>query len=177
MSRIAEDAMKQFQGVESAMEADLGKSLTSVLYLYEPHLRAKDITVDSRLYPDARMVVYPDSMKQVFSNLLLNAIDAMPRGGHLHARICKAREWSGSGRTGIRISIADNGHGIPPESLQKVWQPFFTTKGSAGNGMGLAVVREIVARRSGVLKIRSSVTPGRSGSVFSLFIPSQMGSA
>jgi len=177
ISRIAEDAMKQFHRVESAVEADLVEILTSVLYLYQPHLRAKNITVHSHPCPDARLVVYPESMKQVFSNLLLNAIDALSKGGKLHARICKAREWSDSGRLGIRVSIADNGQGIPPENLQKIRQAFFTTKGSAGNGMGLAVVQEIVVRHSGVLKIRSSISPGRSGSVFCIFIPSHIGRA
>jgi signal transduction histidine kinase len=110
-------------------------------------------------------------MRQVFSNLLLNAIDAMPQGGKLRAKISKTREWSGQGRSGLRITFADTGVGIPADILSRICEPYFTTKGTNGNGMGLAIVQEVVAQHQGRLKVRSSTRSGKSGSVFSIFIP------
>jgi signal transduction histidine kinase len=73
-------------------------------------------------------------MRQVFSNLLLNAVDAMPKGGKICAKISRAKEWSGQERSGVRITIADTGVGIPANILSRVREPFFTTKGAYGNG-------------------------------------------
>jgi signal transduction histidine kinase len=114
-------------------------------------------------------------MRQLFNNLVLNAIDAMPNGGRLRAQVASAHEWLGWKRTGLRITIADNGTGIAPEVLQRVKEPFFTTKGASGNGMGLAVVQEIITQHSGVFKIRSCVIPGRTGTVITIFIPTSVG--
>jgi signal transduction histidine kinase len=110
-------------------------------------------------------------MRQVFSNLLLNAVDAMPDGGTLCAKISKTHEWCGQERKGLRITIADTGSGIPTDILSRVREPFFTTKGAFGNGMGLAVVHDIVTQHDGYMKIRSSTKEGKSGSVFNIFIP------
>jgi signal transduction histidine kinase len=128
--------------------------------------------VAQRYCENAMLVVYPELMRQVLNNLLLNAIDAMPNGGSLRTQVASAHEWFGWKRTGLRITIADNGTGIAPEALQRVGEPFFTTKGAAGNGMGLAVVQEIISQHSGVFKIRSCVIPGRTGTVMTMFIPS-----
>ena len=112
-------------------------------------------------------------MRQVFSNLLLNAIDAMPKGGKIIAKISKTQEWCGQKRSGVRITIADTGTGIAADILSRVREPFFSTKGAYGNGMGLAVVQEIVAHHQGRMTIRSSTRSGKSGSIFSIFIPAK----
>ena len=87
-----------------------------------------------------------------------------------------AHEWLGWKRTGLRITIADNGTGIAPKVFHRLKEPFFTTKGAAGNGMGLAVVQEIIIQNSGIFKIRSCVIPGRTGTVMTMFLPSAVGS-
>lgn len=89
----------------------------------------------------------------------------------MHARVSKAREWSGLNRHGLRVTFADNGCGISPEDLPRITEAFFTTKGLAGSGLGLALVKETVAQCQGVLRVRSSTRPGRSGSVFAIFLP------
>ena len=132
-------------------------------------------TVTGSMYqPEIPMRQQPSSTREpasLFSNLLLNAVDAMPEGGTLYAKISKTREWRGQERGGLRITIADTGIGIPAEILSRIREPYFTTKGASGNGMGLAVVYEIVTQHDGHMKIRSSTKEGKSGSVFSIFIP------
>ena len=172
ISHIAQAAMKQFRSQERAIEADVAELLASVLELHSAKLKSTEISVAQRYCDNARLVVYPELMRQVFNNLLRNAIDAMPNGGRLRAQVASAHEWLGWKRTGLRITIADNGTGIAPEVLQRVREPFFTTKGTAGNGMGLAVVQEIITQHSGVFKIRSCAIPGRAGTVMTVFIPS-----
>ena len=107
----------------------------------------------------------------MFSNLLLNAADAMPNGGKIHTKISKAHEWTGQHRRGLRVTFGDDGCGIATDALQKILEPFFTTKGASGNGIGLSLVRDTVQKHDGGLRVRSCTKPGRNGSVFSIFLP------
>jgi len=109
-------------------------------------------------------------LREVFSNLLLNAQAAMPKGGNLKARVSATHEWSGQGRQGVRVTVADNGSGIPSTVLPRIFQPFFTTK-SDGNGMGLSLVKDIVHKHHGWMRVRSSTRVGHSGTVFAIFLP------
>ena len=108
----------------------------------------------------------------MFSNLLLNAADAMPNGGRLYVRASGyTQEWVGAAEAGLRVTIADNGCGIAAENLHRIFEPFFTTKGSGGSGLGLSLVSDVVQKHGGWLRVRSSTREGRSGSVFSMFLP------
>ena len=101
---------------------------------------------------------------QVISNLILNAVDASPNGGILRLRVRKVQ-----GK--VRFSIADNGHGIPTEYSRDIFQPFFTTKQENGTGLGLAISKRIIERHNGVIRMRSSVRPGKSGTIFHISLP------
>ena len=71
----------------------------------------------------------------------------------------------------VRLTIADNGHGIPTENYEKIFQPFFTTKSGRGTGLGLALSKRIVDRYRGKIRLRSSVRPGKRGTIFRISIP------
>lgn len=174
VSRIAQGAMKQLQKRELATPTDVHEVLKSVLDLFETQFESKHIEIENECEGDGKLIVRPEQMRQVFSNLILNAIDAMPDGGRLHARVSRGKEWAGSRRNGLRVTIADTGSGIFPEDLSRIKEPFFTTKGSDGNGMGLSVVQEIVDQHAGIIKIRSSVKAGKSGTVLSIFLPTDV---
>jgi two-component system CheB/CheR fusion protein len=107
----------------------------------------------------------------MFTNLLLNAADAMPAGGKMQARVSNAHESGGQRRRGLRLILADNGKGIAAKDLPRILDPFFSTKGAAGNGIGLSLVNNTVQKHHGVLRVRSSTKPGRSGTVFVIFLP------
>ena len=92
--------------------------------------------------------------------------------GTITLRVSDSREWSNRRRRGVRVVIADNGRGIPPEQLPTIFEPFFTTKGERGTGLGLWVTRGIVHKYEGSLRVHSRVQPGSSGTCFSVFFPS-----
>jgi signal transduction histidine kinase len=100
-----------------------------------------------------------------------NAAEATPDGGTIHAKVSATREWTGAGRRGLRVTFADNGCGIAAENLLKIGEPFYTTKGSRGTGLGLSLVSQVVKRHGGELRVRSSTRPSRSGSIFTIFFP------
>src|SRR5208337_567763 len=119
--------------------------------------RASKISVNTHLC-SALPLVYanPGKLQQVIMNLIMNARDAMPRGGEL--TIATACEDSS-----VRVEVSDNGVGISPEHLSKVFDPFFTTKSTArGTGLGLAVTYGIIREHLGKIEVQSAVGRGTS---------------
>jgi signal transduction histidine kinase len=123
------------------------------------------VRTDLRPLPDA--VIAADQIRQVLSNLIINAKDAMPEGGRL---ILRTRHISGRAdlRGWVRILIADTGTGIPPEMLHTIFEPFVTNKGEKGTGLGLWIVKGIVENHTGRLSVRSR--QGK-GTVFRIDLP------
>ncbi|HEY1526837.1 MAG TPA: HAMP domain-containing sensor histidine kinase [Candidatus Angelobacter sp.] len=152
-------------------DIDVPELLGSVLNFYRSRFAAQRISVHTRYGAAAHLSGYPHPLRQMCANLLLNAADAMPSGGKMYARIAPAHEWKGDHRNGLRLTFADTGSGIAAKTLARMWGPFFTTKGSAGNGIGLSLVKNTVQKHHGVLRVRSSTRFGHSGTVFSIFLP------
>ena len=107
------------------------------------------------------VLAQPDEMVSALVNLVINAIDAMPEGGEIHLR-------TGEERGGAWIEVSDNGPGMPPEVEQHVFEPFFSTKGAEGTGLGLAMVYACVVRYSGTIALKTA--PGE-GATFRLWFP------
>ncbi len=148
--------------------------LEEVLTLYGPKIADKNIRVIRQYESSEDVFAFPGEIRQVFSNLITNAIEANGRNGKIILRIRSARQWSDEGVRGLSITVADNGSGIPVEAQRRLGEPFFTTKGQAGTGLGLWVTRSILSRYGGSLQVRSSVSQDRHGTVFSVFIPTNM---
>jgi two-component system CheB/CheR fusion protein len=170
ISRISHAAMNELRGTDPE-ETDVPELLRSVLDFYRSRFEAHGISISTRYCHNGNLPVYPRQLRQMFTNLLLNAADAMPEGGRIHVRISMAHEWRGHERSGLRLTVADNGCGVPAKDLPRILDPFFTTKGAAGTGIGLLLVKSTVQHHGGVLRIRSSTKLGRSGSVFTIFLP------
>jgi signal transduction histidine kinase len=176
MSHIAHGAMKELH--ESAApstapnETNVPELLAAVIEFYKTRFDSRGITVDTRDCGDGNLALHSGVLRQAFSNLLLNAADAMPNGGKIYARVSPAHEWAGQGRRGLRVTIADNGCGIAADDLPRILTPSFTTKGSAGNGIGLSVVQDAVLRNCGTIRVRSNTDKHRHGTVFMMFLPS-----
>ena len=171
ISHIAHAALNTARDQAFPENADISILLGSVLELYNVRLATRGITVLTRYCSDGNLKVHIGLLRQVFSNLLLNAADAMPNGGTMHVRCAGCHEWNDQERNGMRVTFADNGCGIPADHLPRIMEPFFSTKGSDGSGMGLSVVADVVRTHRGVLRVRSSTKAGRSGSIFSIFLP------
>ncbi len=158
---------KQASKPQAATSADL---FSTVMSIYEGRLRNARVQVEKKFRTDAPVVCFQGDVRQVLNNLVGNALEAMPFGGRLLIRSRKGREWK-SGKPGLVLTIADNGGGINPAVRKNIFDAFFTTKGTAGNGLGLWVCQEIVARHHGSLRVRSAQRPGRNGTAFALFLP------
>jgi signal transduction histidine kinase len=136
----------------------------AALRIHQRKIEAKQIQLVKDLDENAMAPVYTVEMLQVVSNLLTNALDALPSNGTICLRLRKRQD-------AIHFLIADNGHGIPAEHSTKIFQPFFTTKEDRGTGLGLALSKKIVERHRGTIKMRSSVRPGKSGTLFKISLP------
>jgi len=152
-------------------DTDVPELLRSVLNFYQSRFDSLHISVNTRYRSGAHLLAYPHQLRQMCANLLLNAADAMPSGGKIYARIAPAHEWRDDHKRGLRLTFADTGSGITAKNLSRMWDPFFTTKGAAGNGIGLTLVKNTVQKHHGVLRVRSSTRAGHSGTVFSIFLP------
>ncbi len=144
-------------------ELDLNKVIRETLSLVEPMLRTSKISVNAQL-TSALPAVYGNfgKLQQVFLNLIMNARDAMPRGGELTI-VTESEDSS------VQVEVSDNGVGIPVDDLKKVFDPFFTTKStSRGTGLGLAVTYGIIREHSGQIRVESA---GGRGTSFRLDFP------
>src|ERR1700744_192992 len=162
VSHIARQTLGYYRDSASPKEIYLHDSMENVLAVYRQKLLNHGITVDSKFNDLRKTFAHSGEIIQIFSNLVSNAIDAMPYGGTLSISIAPAMQLEGDR---IQIVIGDTGCGIKRENLQKVFDPFFTTKGSLGTGIGLWVSKQLVERHGGQISISSSTEPRDSGTI------------
>ncbi|MCO6489044.1 MAG: cyclic nucleotide-binding domain-containing protein [Phaeodactylibacter sp.] len=146
-----------------AMEAvDIHEGLRSTLTMLKHKFKSKNIQLVKNLAPGLPNVKgFAGELNQVWTNLIVNAIDAMAPGGELSVHTYPDREY-------VRVDITDNGSGIPEDIQTRIFEPFFTTKAMGeGTGMGLDIVRKIVNRHKGEIDVESR--PGKT--TFSLCFP------
>lgn len=153
------------------VRVQLSELLDEVLDLYHRRIGDKRLRIVRQYQAHEPVSILPGEMRQVLSNLISNAIEATAQRGRIVIRVSPARCWSRQDSRGVRLSIGDNGSGIPGEVRSRLGEPFFTTKGQAGTGLGLWVTQSILSRYGGSLQVRSSVSPARHGTVFSIFLP------
>lgn len=161
----------QFRRQRSMPEAvNVVTLLHSVLTLYQGRFTQAGIVVTCEEIDAPQLVCYAGEIRQLMANFIGNALDAMPRGGRLLIRIRPATDWR-DGSAGVRITVADNGHGMSVGTRKKIYDPFFTTKESTGTGLGLWVSAGIAEKHHGSISVRSSDGAGASGTVFSVIFP------
>ena len=171
VSHIARNTLSFYREAASHVSVKLSEVLDSVLELFTRQIEDKALIITRRYEFDGEIQNYPGELRQVFSNLVLNAIDALPKNGELTLSV-RACRHPRTGLRGVRVLVSDRGTGIAPENIEKLFEPFFTTKGEKGTGLGLWVSQGIVQKQGGSIRVRSNATPQRSGSVFSVFVPS-----
>jgi PAS domain S-box-containing protein len=168
VSHIAKQTLGYYREHSAAVKVKLSELVTDTLKIYEPKLIAAGIQIQTKLGSDSEIVVRKGEMMQVISNLITNAMYAMPRSGTLTASI---EEAVNSGRKGLCLSIEDTGEGIPAENLKKIFEPFFTTRSSVGTGIGLWVAAEFIEGHEGKIDVQSSVDAASHGTRMSIFLP------
>jgi PAS domain S-box-containing protein len=169
VSQIAQQTLGFYRDTTRPVEIDLNQLLQSVADLFARKMVASKIVCDLDLEPSLSIRGLQGEIRQVFSNLVVNAIDAHnhpSRSGRIRIR---GRHLRGS-RSGVSILICDEGAGIPQHVRERVFSPFFTTKPKIGTGLGLWVTRGFVEKQGGHIRFRSC-TEARSGTIFRVVLP------
>lgn len=147
-------------------------SIEELVEIYRYKFRNREIELIKELDPSIEIFASVGEFRQVFSNLLVNAVDALPANqGKIRIRARRGVEWKSSGRRGVRISIADTGCGISPEHRSRIFDSFYTTKQDIGTGLGLWLTRTLVEKHRGTIQLHSRAQKDESGTVFSVFWP------
>ena len=141
--------------------------IESVFALYSNKFRSKDIRIERHFGECPRVRAVSGEIKQVVSNLIANAADAVGQKGTIAVTLGSIEK---DGETMLQMLIEDDGAGIPPEHLQHLFEPFFTTKKNVGTGLGLWLTKEIVDRYGGSIEVRPRVN-GAAGTAFLITLP------
>lgn len=174
LARIAEitkHTLRFYREPNQPIPVDLVAVMDSVLALYQSRLIAAAVVVEREVRtPSISILASPGELRQIIANIVGNALDAMRNGGRLRLRVSVEADCR-EGAPRARLSIADTGHGIPSHILPTIFEPFITTKGETGTGLGLWVSDEIVKKNDWSMRVRSSTCRRRPGTVFSMLMP------
>ena len=172
LARVAEitrHTLRFYREPSHPVDTQVEGVLRSVLILYHSRLSAANVDAAVEVFaPGAAVLSSPGELRQVIANIVGNAIDAMRHGGRLRLRLSVE-----PGREGqrVRLTIGDTGSGIPRSLLPTIFEPFVTTKGETGTGLGLWVTGEILRRNGWKMQVRTRCSALRPGTVFSLVMP------
>jgi signal transduction histidine kinase len=133
----------------------INKLLEDTLGLFENKCKQQKIQIVKELETLPTLSADPDQLSQVFMNLIVNAIEAMPSGGTLKVKSYLFEKFN------LAVEISDSGMGIPEEDLEHIFDPFFTTKPN-GTGLGLSIVYQIIQEHQGSIEVKSKVGEGTS---------------
>ena len=167
VSHIAKQTLGYYREHAAASMASLAQIADHALTIYEPRCTAAGITIKKSLSSSRKVVLRRGEMMQVISNLIANAIYAMPDGGTLTISVSDTTTPA----DGIALNIADNGEGITPDVLPKVFDAFFTTRATVGTGIGLFVAKNFVEGHGGRISIESHTRPEEHGTTVRVFLP------
>jgi PAS domain S-box-containing protein len=170
VAHITRQTLGFYRDTSSPVRFNVSNTVDDLLELYQRRFETRNIRIIKQFDDGAEIVAFAGEIRQVFSNLLTNAMDAMPSGGVLAIRVLNAHEWNNAHLPGVRITMADSGSGIAQEDKRNLFQPFFTTKADVGTGLGLWITKGIVEKHGGSIRFKSR-TGEDHGTTFSIFLP------
>ncbi|HZY72967.1 MAG TPA: ATP-binding protein [Edaphobacter sp.] len=174
VTQISRAMLGLYRESKAPVQVDLKEMLQEILLLMEHRFSDERVTIHTDLPASVSVDAFPAELRQVFSNLIANAAEAAGPGGEVRVSILP--QESGLTETGIKreagatVLIADNGAGIPAEIHPHLFQPFFTTKGERGTGLGLWVSRGIITKHGGSIELTSDTGDSTHGTVVSVFL-------
>ena len=169
VSEITQQTLRFYRQSTLPAQSNIGELLDSVITLHLGRIQSLQVDLRRDYDRSLHLFAFAGELRQLFANLVSNALDAMtPDGGRL---VVRAHATAVRGVPGIRVSVADTGCGISQEARRHIFEPFFTTKETTGTGLGLWVSDQIIRKHHGSVRVRSRVT-GHTGTVFSIFFPS-----
>jgi signal transduction histidine kinase len=163
ITTITRQTLAPYRQAKWPVVTNITELLDDVCSMFQQRIQLARIELVRNYRSEGRLLVHPGEIRQVFTNLIANAIDAMQKGGRLQLQTSPQS-------CGVEISIADNGCGINREHLDKIFQPFFTTKGEKGTGVGLWMTKRIIEEHGGTIDVSSSTEAGQSGTKFKIML-------
>lgn len=172
VAHITRQTLGFYRDTSSPVRFNVAEMLDDLLLLYEKRFESRSIKLQKQYGNDLEITALAGEIRQAFSNLITNAIDAMPEGGTLALRATKSHDWSSSHLHGVRVTFLDTGTGIEARHKKNIFQPFFTTKTDVGTGLGLWITRGILEKHRGSIRMKSRTGHGH-GTAFSIFLPTE----
>ncbi|MHB1938802.1 MAG: hybrid sensor histidine kinase/response regulator [Acidobacteriaceae bacterium] len=170
VSHITRQTLGFYRESKNPVEVSLSALLDDILELQARRLEFANVIIDKKYKSKGIIQGFPGELKQVFLNLIENAVQAMPEGGRLRLRViqCGQREKR---NTGTCISVTDTGAGISSEHAKRLFEPFFTTKSIKGTGLGLWISKGIIQKYGGTIRFRSWRHASGNVTGFQVFFP------
>jgi signal transduction histidine kinase len=167
--QISRAMLGLYREPKAPVEVHLRDLLQSVLLLLDRQLKDQSVVVERKLEEDVPIQGFPGELRQVFTNLITNAAEAAGPGGRV--RILLEDSQAADSRPGATVTVTDSGPGILENHLNKIFKPFFTTKGEMGTGLGLWVSRGIVEKHGGTIELSNSTDPALRGAAVRVYLP------
>jgi signal transduction histidine kinase len=164
LTTISRQTLSFYHSKDTLKPILIAQLVDAALRIHRKEIAAKGIRLIKKLPGDMSLESHAGSMLQAFSNVIGNAVEALPVQGTLQIR---SRCTNGQ----AHILFADNGGGIPAGIRSKIFEPFFSTKRERGTGLGLGITKSIIERHCGTIRSRTSTRIGRSGTAFRISLP------
>jgi signal transduction histidine kinase len=190
VSEMAQRTLRFYRQSTLPSDTNLAEMLESVLMVHQGRFLSRHIQVECRFDKNVRLFSFAGELRQVFANLIGNALDASPEGASLKLTLRRSHDWR-TGHPGVRISVADTGSGMTKDVQRHIFEPFYTTKAATGTGLGLWISSEILEKHGATVAVRSCTAEGepgegygtysgngdgrwrKSGTVFMMFFPEE----
>jgi PAS domain S-box-containing protein len=174
IAEITKHTLGFYRDTTTPVQVNIAEVLHEVLELYSRKLQFKNISIKEQYEAGAGILGYPGELRQIFANLVANAIEAMQQSGHLSIKTSTVHNGASGNTAGVRVSVMDDGCGIEKSQMKKIFEPFYTTKKDVGTGLGLWLTQNLVAKHNGHIHVRSKVDHEKSWTVFSVFLPQDL---
>lgn len=171
LAHVTQQTLRFHKQSTAPSNASLAKIMDSALSSFAQRLGSSNVEVAREYRTGQTLYCYADEIRQAFAHVLSNSIDATQRGGRIRIRIREARAWDSTETRGIKVIVADTGIGIPAGLINRLFEPFVTSKDPTGAGLGLWVTEGIIKKQNGRIAIRSRTDSRHHGTVVSMFLP------
>lgn len=170
--QISRTMLSLYRESKAPVPVDLKDLIEGVLLLLERRIATAQIEVKTEFAEECVVEGFPAELRQVFTNVLVNAVEAAGPQGRMRIRMqaTPAEEFRGAG---VMIEVADNGTGILDSDAQRIFRPFFTTKGEQGTGLGLWVSMGIVQKHGGMIRLQNCDEEIYKGACASIYLPAK----
>ena len=171
VSQLTRQTLGFYRETEVTNKVRVGAIVISLLGVFASRARNKSIGTWPEIKDDREIRAIPGELRQLIANLINNSIAAVDTGGRIRIRVKPATAWDAARTEGVRLTIGDNGQGIPAAIRAQLFEPFVSGNKDVGTGLGLWVCKTVVEKHAGTIRVKTSTKPGRSWTVFSIFLP------